>query len=282
DATPTDDNSNSATANSDDDIQHESDGIDGSVRMKHKDKDTLPTARNSIKVNLTSAVFSNIYLTYERKFNKHWGFLLGGRYMPTQSLQKLFPFSLISALKNISINGGNFSFSTSKINVTAWQVTPEIRYYFGKGYQRGFYLGAYARYTNYSLAIPTQFSFVETNYNLKANYNLSFSGKISSYTGGLVFGIQYPITKWLEIDVWLLGVSIGSFDKLSFTGSVPALDSTGRGFISDFTGKIPSKLALWKSNVSTTQTASTTTINAQFSGPAVGIRGIGINLGFKF
>jgi hypothetical protein len=159
----------------------------------HSQKDTVKL--NDVKLNITSLTVKNYHIIYERNLAKKISVALGLRYMPKGDLpfQKQFK----KQIKSDKVNLDQFRLGD-------FAVTPEGRYYLGKGCMRGFYISLYGRYTSFAATVPVQFT-----KNNGTTEQALFDGKISSFSGGIMFGIQYTLWKIMVLDVMLLGGHYG-------------------------------------------------------------------------
>lgn len=73
-------------------------------------------------------------------------------------------------------------------------VTPEVRFYLGQGYGKGFYLGPFVRFDNYKFNSNYEFS------PLGNEYIIDFDGKYKAFGYGLSIGSQFTIGKHFTID----------------------------------------------------------------------------------
>jgi len=156
---------------------------------------------NFLKVNLSSLVFNNYSFQYERVLSKRWSVALGYRFMPSSSI----PFkSNIDSYVDESDDATQFLIDNAKISNTA--ITPEVRFYLGKGYGRGFYIAPYYRYTKFKAET------VKVEYDDDAGNPqvLTMGGDIKGSSFGLMLGAQWPIGHHFVIDWWIVGGHIGS------------------------------------------------------------------------
>jgi hypothetical protein len=144
------------------------------------------TSKNILKTNLFGNVIGNYNLTYERAIAKKVSFSLGVRYMPKTgipSVSKNFAEEQIND-KNIRIE---------QFQLGNYAITPELRFYLGKGWTKGFYIAPYARYASFDLQVPMSYDFTPLGASEKAYAN--FSGTFTSLSGGLLLGAQFNLSK---------------------------------------------------------------------------------------
>lgn len=172
--------------------------------LKMKDNDPIPA--NAIKINLGSIILKNIALQYERVIGNKTSVALGIRFQPFGSL----PFKGFIRDK---VNDPDILVDQVRIGNVA--VTPEFRYYFGKSAMKGVYIASYARYANYKMSSPVNYT------SGLMDKTAFFSGNISSISGGILLGHQFRLSGNLLMDFWILGGHFGSSSgQLSFIASL--------------------------------------------------------------
>jgi len=223
------------------------------------------SGKNIVKLNVSSLVAKNFHLTYERKLTGRVSASLGFRTMPKGSL----PFQ--STFENI-VEGSDFNFNNFKMGNTAF--TPEIRFYLGKGNLKGFYVAPYLRFASFDITAPIKYTYNNGSGNVTTEAPIA--GKIKSTSGGIMFGTQHRIFKVLVLDIWIIGGHYGSSKgDLSVVKSFPTQQE--RDALKAELDGIDASPFKFKNAVVTATGAS-----IQSDGPWAGIRGAGINIGFRF
>ena len=217
--------------------------------------------KNMGKINVSSFAFKGINLQYERQVASRVTVALGYSKIPTSKIP--FKSYIERQIDNPDVNVGDFRLGTSIF-------TPEVRYYFGKkGAFHGFYLAPYARFGTYNIDGPVSYT-SSTNVRRSA----LFDGKLTSSTGGLMMGSSFTLSKNLYLDWWILGAGIGGANgNLS---AVTALTNDEQASLRNALNDIELPFTELQSQV-TEKGASVTT-----TGSMAGVRGLGINLGFRF
>lgn len=166
-------------------------------------------AKNILKTNLTGISLKNYSLQYERILSQKTSIAIQFRYMPEGSLPMTSTFESfgdensddIEMIENIQV--GNFA------------ITPEFRWYLGRGNGHGFYIAPFYRYAKFTVG-NTRFDFTN-DFNIEESATLS--GDISSHSGGILLGSQWLIGKHFVIDFWIIGphygVSNGDFEAIT-------------------------------------------------------------------
>lgn len=238
---------------------------------KDENNATAPSFKNAIKVNLSSLAIRNYHIQYERQIARRWSVNLGVRIMPKGGLplEKTFRELLPEVFEDPNLDVGRF-----KMGSTAFTLEP--RFYLGKGAMKGFYIAPYARYSTFDLSFPLKYEYTETSTGTTYNKEALFSGKVNAFSGGLMLGTQFNLGKRVVLDIWWIGAHYGSSSgDLGFTPTTPFTNDEQnaiRETVEDFDAS-PFKFE-------PTVTANKATIKSD--GPWAGVRGLGINLGFRF
>jgi len=223
------------------------------------------SGKNIVKLNVSSLVAKNFHLTYERKLTGRISASLGFRTMPKGSL----PFK--STFESL-VDGTDFNFNKFEMGNTAF--TPEIRFYLGKGNLRGFYVAPYLRFASFDITAPIKYTYNSGSGNVTDEAPVA--GKITSTSGGVMFGTQHRIFKVLTLDIWIIGGHYGS-SKGDLRVTKAFNTQQERDAVKAELDGIDAKPFKFKNAVVTSTGAS-----IQADGPWAGIRGAGINIGFRF
>lgn len=223
------------------------------------------SGKNIVKLNASSLVAKNFHITYERKLTGRISASLGFRTMGKSTV----PFK--SVLENV-FDGTDFNINDFKIGNTAF--TPEVRFYLGKGNLRGFYVAPYMRFASFDITAPINYTY--NNGSGSTTESAPMSGKITSTSGGIMFGTQHRIFKVLTLDIWIIGGHYGSSKgTLSVTRNFSTQQE--RDALKQELDNIDAPPFKFKN-----ATVTSTGASIQSDGPWAGIRGLGINIGFRF
>lgn len=216
---------------------------------------------NIIKTNIGALAIKNYNLIYETGLGKKVSFSLGLRYMP-----KSFP-PFKSTIANM-IKSPDFNIDNFKMGNTA--VTSEFRFYMGRKKMKGFYLAPYARYATFDFTFPV----------VRSGYDpIVLNGKISSYSAGLLMGVQSNLSNRLVLDFWLLGGHYGKSNGTLSTSSISPemtaqeqqdLQTTFDETVIDGPIKLEGKVI------------NSTSAQITSKGPWAGLRCFAITLGYRF
>jgi uncharacterized protein YdeI (BOF family) len=217
--------------------------------------------KNMFKINVPALVIGSINGQYERQVTSRITVALGYNTIPKSALA--FRGFISDQIDDESVVIEDFKLGTSIF-------TPEVRFYLGKhGAFRGFYLAPYARIGRYNVEGPV-------NYTSSTNVtrNAYFTGKLNSVSGGLLMGSNFRLSNKFYLDWWILGASIGSGNG-NFVTTTP-LTANEQTALKQQLDRLNLPLTKLESQVSNSGAAVTT------NGTLVGVRGLGINLAFRF
>lgn len=226
---------------------------------------------NLVKVNLSSFVLNNYSFQYERAIGKKISVAGGFRSMPKSGLP------MKSQIENLVDDEETWN-DIKDLKTSNFAITPEIRFYLGKSVFRGFYIAPFARISSYKAELP-DFKFdVEytqpDNSTTTQTETIPLSGKISTITGGLLFGAQWKLSKVLYLDWWIIGPQYGHANG-DISGT-KTLNQEEQQALRDELEDIDIPLA------KTETTVNSNGARLDIKGPWAGLRGMGINLGFRF
>jgi len=222
--------------------------------------------QNFIKLNVLSLPLKNFHLQYEHVLSKRISVAIGGRYMPTSSIP--FKSLVLDAIGNDDQDTRDL-IDQSKIGNIA--ITPEVRFYLGKGYGKGFYVAPYYRYTKFSTNTVTV-SFSEP---IGPRRSVNLNGDLSGHTGGLLLGAQWFLSKSISLDWWIVGAHYGNgqgnFNGTPSTPLTPGEQAEVRQTLEDIDVPLIDK----------TVTVTANSINVKTDGAFGGLRG-GLLIGIRF
>ena len=166
----------------------------------------LLDGKTIIKANLTSPFLNGYAFSAERILTKGLSLQVG---VAKRNDSKL-PFSE-SIEKELT---GNKDFSVNNLTIGSFAVTPELRWYTGGNYGKGFYLMAYYRYQKYTmqgLEGKTVLSTTTAGVSTKEDVNIASSGDLTTKSFGAGFGVQWFLGKKKNIvlDWNILGAHYG-------------------------------------------------------------------------
>lgn len=155
--------------------------------------------RHFIKLNLPSLAIKTFSFQYEFFPTDFLSISLAYKFTPKRGM--IFKDQVTKIIKESGDYGDEVDTPVNKfledLTFSKSTITPEVRFYLGKGYGKGFYIGPFIRFDN------AKFNSVYLFNGLTDDYNIDFEGKLSSFGYGLNFGTQYPIGKHLTLDIFI-------------------------------------------------------------------------------
>jgi len=207
----------------------------------------------------------NYHLTYERALSRKISLSVSYRLMPKGSL----PFK--DYFDN-NVSGNALQFNSILVGNSA--ITPELRFYLGRGNLKGFYLAPYVRFASFEATTPINYT--STTGGSALIKTGDFVGKVTSTSAGLMLGWQFNLSKKLVMDLQLIGGHFGSCTgNLNLAPIVP-LTSQEQGSLQSSLLDIKVEPFDIKTSVNANGA------NIQVTGPWAGIRGANIGIGFRF
>ncbi len=228
------------------------------------DSSSTYATKNIIKLNLSSLALNNFSFTFEKLIKNKVSFVLGYRFMNTTKLPYQTTFSGL-------FNDPVIDFTNISLGNNA--VTGEFRFYSHKN-MRGFYIAPYGRYANFNLSLPV--SYTSTTGGISVTKSATFSGNISSISGGILLGTQHRLSKRIVLDIWLIGAHFGGSTGNLVTNLATPLTTQEQQALQLSLGNID----VSPYNLTGTVT-SANSANLQ-SSTWFGLRGLGINIGYSF
>ncbi|MFA5619733.1 MAG: DUF3575 domain-containing protein [Weeksellaceae bacterium] len=155
-------------------------------------------SRHILRVNLPSFFLKSYAFQYEFFPTRSMSLGVGYKFTPERGM--VFKDKVIEIiedandLEDLSSPAGKF-FEKFKFKGNTW--TPELRFYLGHGYGKGFYLGPMLRFDNYD--IESEYLLITAD----RDYYVDFKGKFKAFGFGLLIGAQFPIGKHLTLDTFI-------------------------------------------------------------------------------
>jgi hypothetical protein len=227
--------------------------------------DNRPKGRNLVKTNLSSIPIKNYHFTLERGINKKMSIALSYRFMPSGHIPAE------SIVKNLIDND---DVDVTGFTMSNHAITPEFRYYLGKGTLAGVYLSAYARFAKFDVSVPLRYTYQEGS--VKKSEKVNLVGDITSTSGGLMIGSQFNLGKHMVLDIWIIGAHFGG-SKGNINGSF------GRTLSQADQQTLLESLRNTNTNpFSFEYTVTSNNVKVDATGPWAGVRAAGLNFGFRF
>lgn len=230
-------------------------------------KDSLSQeGRNLVKMNVAALITKTFSFQYERALGKRTSIAIGFRTMPKSSL----PFN--SKFQDLADDGDEDTRRTIRNSkISNFAITPEFRFYLGKGVFRGFYVAPFASFAKYNVESPIDVEITQLN----TTESILFKGDIKTITGGVMVGAQWKLSKLVYFDWWIAGPHFGhSSGKLVGKRPLNALEQQElRNQLSDLLDDLPI--------IKPTYTVDGNGATVDLKGPWAGVRA-GLAVGFRF
>ena len=226
--------------------------------------------KNIIKGNLTSFALKNYHLSFERSLNHFMSVSASYRYMPKGSLP-------LQAIAKKYIDNPAINFDLFQMGNNAF--TFESRFYLGLQKMSGFYIAPYARFANFDLSVPVEYTYTpEGSFiaPMPITKSANLAGVIKSTSYGANIGLQKQLLTKLVIDIWFIGGHYGSSNgNLNFIApeKLPTQAVSSLQKALDDTKVNPFEI---------TSKVNQNGATADMKGPWAGFRGLGVSLGLRF
>jgi len=183
-----------------------------------QDREVLDGA-NRIKVNLLALPVRTASLQYERLLSPRFSLAVSTNITPRGALPLRGYFSqFVDAEDTIS----NTILDESR--VSAFSLTPEARYYFGRQPGSGFYLGGFLRVSTSSFTAA--YTYVSSEGDV---YPISGRASSTGFGGGLLLGAQFNLGPRVVLDWWALGAGVSTTRvKFSASTNLQSVDAEDR------------------------------------------------------
>lgn len=240
--------------------------IDSDLTKSHKSSIyqgvDMPEKKNCVKLNITSLVCKNIAVQYERALAPKIAVACQIRFMPKGAL----PFA--NSLRNYIDD----SLHINAVKAGSFAITPEFRFY-PKSVLKGFYIAPYFRYRNVALEAPVAF----TNEDNAAE-TLKLEGKFSTIGGGIMLGSHFNIGESFSLDWFVLGAHVSSTKMKLNSGGLNLTQDERTDIENGLNSQLADQPLIRNYKVTTTPTS----VSLDGSFTFFGLRGLGLNFGYRF
>lgn len=165
--------------------------------------DTIPASgKHILKMNVAALVTKTFSFQAERAVGRKISVAVAFGFKGKSKLPFTSTFEDLADADDEDTRKAIRDFRTSNISVT-----PEVRFYLGKkGVFHGFYIAPFGRYAKYNIESPIQVTVEQIN----QTQSILFNGDIKTFTGGVMIGAQWQLSKLVYLDWWILGPNFGS------------------------------------------------------------------------
>jgi hypothetical protein len=231
--------------------------------------------KNIIKINVASLAIKNYSFQFERVLTRKTSIAIGFSYMPNRTL----PF--VDEFKKILDDDDNVGgidtdditdFAYDNFRIGYFSITPEFRWYLGKGYGKGFYFAPYYRFAKVN-AESIEINYERDNGDIDT---LNLNGNVISHSGGLMIGTSFNLGKHLVLDWWIVGLHVGGATGQLNSTTTYTMTSSEQQRVRDFLNDLNTDGIVKIGNE-----VSANNVKMIFDGPWAGIR-TGLSLGYRF
>lgn len=227
----------------------------------------MPERKNCVKLNLSGLAYKNIAIQYERALAPKIAVACQLRY----TLKGDLPFS--NTIKNSS--GASDSLNVfGDVKLGGWAVTPEFRFY-PRHVMKGFYIAPYLRFRGISLDYPVSY----TDDNNKLQY-VNSKGNFTSFGGGLMIGSHFNLGKAVSLDWFIIGLQYMMTNGKFNATSSETLSAAEQQDLKNELAQIKTDVDGILKDFNYSVTANSLSIQSKFG--MIGLRGFGINIGYRF
>lgn len=242
------------------------------VMAEKPSKRNGPYYKNIIKTNLSTIALGNYGLTYERMLTRKISASIGYRFMPSTNITES-PLGE-KVMDIVAEEGDDISQQLDKLKMSGNAVTLEFRVYTGRRPgAKGFYAGLYGRYSTFKYDYPYDFEAPS------GNTVVPLKGDSKGIGGGVILGGQFMIAKRVVVDLFIIG---GHYGRL--TGNAEGLtdlsdlDEADRA---ELKADIEGLVDLGGDNGIKADVRDDG-VRADIKLPFLGVRGLGLTVGFAF
>lgn len=231
-----------------------------------------PYHKNIIKTNLSTIALANYGLTYERMLTRKISASVGYRFMPSTFITQS-PLGE-KVMDIVAEEGDDISQQLDKLQMSGNAVTLEFRVYTGKRPgAKGFYAGLYGRYSSFKYDYPYDFE------KPSGNTLVPLKGNSKGIGGGVILGGQFMVAKRVVVDLFIIGGHYGSMTgKLEGLTDMSEFDEADRAELKD---EIEGLIDLGGDNGIKADVRDDG-VRADIKLPFLGLRGLGLTIGYAF
>lgn len=234
---------------------------------------------NSVRFNVAGAALNLYSLQYERQLTPRLALNNTFFLRPKSDIPFGGFIDNLAKTHGVGLTGIRFDYifmNEAQLGVKGY--SPELRYYLGKKKNKAF-IGVFGMYENFDMKVPAQIGVMKNgvNYEVKLPINFTFN----TFSGGILIGKQFTWDR-VGLDVVFIGPHIGSAGKFYAFGqnaNLQGLNEEEKIFVKD---RIRERFGLKDKYFSMELNDDAAEIRSIRPVPYLGIRGIGVNLSYRF
>ena len=235
--------------------------------------------QNAIRFNATGAALNIWSVQYERQLTPQLAFNNTLFFRPKSDIPFGHFIDKMAKRHGVGLTGIKFEhiyMNEARIGVMGY--SPELRYYFGKKKNRTF-IGLFGMYEDFDMKVPAQVGVMKENRYFEVKLPINFT--FNTLSGGILIGKQFTWNR-VGLDVVFIGPHVGTAGKFYAFGQnshLEGLTEDEKDFVKD---RIRNRFGLKEKYFSMELTADAAEIKSIRPVPYLGIRGVGLNLSYRF
>lgn len=234
---------------------------------------------NTVRLNVAGTALKIYSVQYERKLSSNLAFNNTFFFRPKSAIPFGNFIDNMAKEHGVGLTGIKFDhifMDEAEIGVKGY--SPELRYYFGEKRHRTF-VGVFGMYENFDMKVPAEIGVMKENRYFEVKLPINFTFRTLS--GGILIGRQFTWNR-VGLDLVFIGPHIGSAHKFYAFGQnshLLGLTEDEKQFVKD---RIRERFGLKDKYFSMELNENTAEIKSIRPVPYLGIRGIGVNLSYRF
>ncbi len=234
---------------------------------------------NSVRFNLAGPALNLYSLQYERQLTGRLAFNNTFFYRPKSDIPFGGFIDNFTKKHGVGLTGIKFDdifMNEAQVGVKGY--SPELRYYLGKKKNKAF-IGLFGMYEDFDMKVPALVGVIRGDQYFDVKLPIHFTFK--TYSGGILIGKQFVWNR-VGLDVVFIGPHIGSagdFYAMGKNSNLQGLNEEEKEFVKY---KIRERFGLKEKYFSMELNEDAAEIKSIRPVPYLGIRGVGVNLSYRF
>lgn len=239
----------------------------------------LAAQKNNVKLNLTGLGAQLIGFQYEYQATKRIGLQSTFFYRNRSAIPFAEPIDNLAKSRGLGLTGIDFTYilmNKAELGVTG--LSPEVRFYLSKKKNPAF-IGLFGQYENFDLKVPGLFDVRYENFS--GNVEMPVVFDIRTLSAGVLLGKRWQWNRLL-LDFVVIGPHFGRATALNAKIEqevLTRLSDADRTYLKE---KVIERFGLSEEYFNVGIDGSSASIRSIKNIPYLGIRGIGINVGWRF
>lgn len=234
---------------------------------------------NSVRFNVAGAALNIYSLQYERQLTSRWSFNNTFFLRPKSDIPFGGFIDNFATKHGVGLTGLKFEdifMDEAQVGVKGY--SPELRYYLGKKKNKPF-IGLFGMYEDFDMKVPARIGVMKENRYFEVKLPINFTFR--TFSGGILVGKQFTWNR-VGLDLVFIGPHIGSAGKFYAFGqndNLQGLTEDEKQFVK---GSIRERFGLKDKYFSMEINDDAAEIRSIRPVPYLGIRGLGVNVSYRF